>query len=233
MSPTSKKLATKTLSTVLLLLSLNAGAAQLVQGRPDDTLSASVAKGEPTLIRIEGHRIRRIFGAEGDFSVIADKESGSAYIQPSGDKGAFTVFVADDIGRTWKLLLGVTNGPVDSITIKGKGGDVGNKAAWRDQSRNKAIKRVIFALENDASDSDGSVVNKVIPLWSEARFVLLKEIDGAFKGEKYQLSNISNADMVIDERELYRRNVVAVSIEKPVIAPGETTMIYVVSEAEQ
>lgn len=213
-----------------LAASLEAQAAQVLSGRPDETLSASVSRAEPTLIRVDGQRIRRVFGAEGDFTVTPDKEAGTAYLKPMTDKQAFSVFVSDETGRTWKLLLSVVDGPSDSIVIKGMRETSGN-ATGRDVARNQAIKRVVLALESETEgDFDVRRSNEIVPLWKEAMFVLVKVVEGPLKGEKYLLTNTSDKPMVIDERELYRRGVVAISIEKPELRPAETTAVYVVSE---
>lgn len=214
----------------LLAASFETQAAQVLSGRPDETLSASVSRAEPTLIRVDGQRIRRVFGAEGDFTVTPDKDAGTAYIKPMTDKQAFSIFVSDETGRTWKLLLSVVDGPSDSIVIKGKRETSGN-APGRDVARNQAIKRVILSLDSEMEgDLETRKTNEIVPLWKEALFVLVKVVEGPLKGEKYSLTNVSGKPMFIDERELYRRGVVAVSIEKPELAPGETTAVYVVSE---
>lgn len=190
-----------------------------------------VSRSEPTLIRVDGQRIRRIFGAEDDFTVSSDKETGTAYLKPAQEKQAFTAFVADDAGRTWKLLLSVADGPSDSIIIKSTVGLAAVSRSGRDSSRLQAIKRVVLALESDRDVGvETRAVNEIVPLWQESMFVRVKVIDGPLSGEKYLLTNTSKALMVVDERELYRRGVVAVSVEKPHLAPAETTAIYVISE---
>lgn len=222
---------TRILSALLLLASLDAGAAQVLQGRPDDTLAASLSRSEPTLIRIEGHRIRRVFGAEGDFDVKADKDAGTAFVKPTTDKPALSAYVADDAGRTWKLLLSLTDGPADSIVIRGRAGESYGKRTGKDSARNLEIKRVVLALDGDGeTDMEVRAANELVPLWKEAMFVLVKVVQGPLKGEKYHLSNTSDKPMVIDERELYRRGVVAVSVEKAELKPAETTAVYVISE---
>lgn len=222
---------TRILSAILLLASLDAVAAQVLQGRPDDTLAASLSRSEPTLIRIEGHRIRRVFGAEGDFDVKADKDAGAAFVKPTTDKPAFSAYVADDAGRTWKLLLSLNDGPADSIVIKNRGGESAGKRPGKDSTRNLEIKRVVLALDADGeTDMESRTANELVPLWKEALFVLVKIVQGPLRGEKYQLSNASDKPMVIDERELYRRGVVAVSVEKSELKPAETTAVYVISE---
>ena len=219
------------LSTLLLLASLSANAAQVLVGKPDDTLSAAVSRAEPTLIRIDGHRVRRIFGAEGEFSITADKEAGTAYIKPSTDKPTISLFVSDETGRTWKLLLAVRDGPSDSITIRSRSLGSSATVQGKDSSRNQQIKRLLLALQSDSdAETDIRVINEIVPLWSEVLFVLTKVIEGPLKGERYQLTNTSSVSMVIDERELYRRRVVAISVAKPQLAPGQTTDVFVISE---
>ncbi|MDX9943163.1 MAG: type-F conjugative transfer system secretin TraK [Azonexus sp.] len=222
----------KILLIPLLVASFSASAAQVLVGKPDDTLSARVSRAEPTLIRIDGHRVRRIFGAEGEFAVTADKEAGTAYIKPSTDKSTLSLFVSDESGRTWKLLLSVIDGPSDSITIKSRSISGAVTAQGRDVPRNQLIKRVLLSLQSDGDgEFDFRVTNEIVPLWSEALFVLTKVIDGPLKGEKYQLTNTSANLMVLNERELYRRHVVAVSIAKPQLSPGESTDVFVLSES--
>ncbi len=219
------------LSTILLVASFSASAAQVLVGKPDDTLSAAVSRAEPTLIRIEGHRVRRIFGAEGEFSVTADKEAGTAYIKPSTDKPTLSLFVSDEVGRTWKLLLAVKDGPSDSITIKSRSLGSSDQPPSKDASRNQQIKRMLLALQSDTdTETETRATNEIVPLWSEVLFVVTKVIDGPLKGEKFHLTNTSSSPMVIDERELYRRKVVAISVAKPQLAPGQTTEVFVISE---
>ena len=205
----------------------------MLTGKPDETLSAVVSRSEPTLIRIDDQRIRRVFGTEGDFSVVADKDAGTVFIKPTTDKSAFSVFVADEAGRTWRLLLAVADGPSESILIKGRSAPASAKPAARSPSRVQAIKQTVLALESsdEADGVDVRETNELVPLWKEALFVLVKVVDAPLRGEKYMLTNVSDKPMVIDERELYRRGVLAVSVERPELKAGETTAVYVVSEA--
>jgi conjugal transfer pilus assembly protein TraK len=210
-----------------------ASATQILYGKPDDTLAANLSRVEPTLIRVDGHRIRHVFGAEGDFTVMPDKEAGTAYLKPMTDKPGFSAFVSDETGRTWKLLLSVVEGPSDSIVIKVKR-EAGGSYAGRDLPRNQAIKRVILALDADEEgDWEARTVNEVVPLWKEALFVLVKIVEGPLKGEKYRLTNTSDQPMIVDERELYRRGVVAISIEQPELGPGESTFVLVITESAE
>ncbi len=221
------------LSLLLASASLTANAGQYLEGSPDDGLTATVSRSEPNLIRIEGRKIRRIQGVEGEFQVNPDKDTGVAYIKPTTDKPVLSLFVADDAGRHWKLNLKVAEVPSETVVIRDRSRlRQDAKAFAADESRNAAIRRVLMALARDSEPEDMMVREtlEIVPLWNEARFVLVRTLEGALVGEKYQLTNASKIRMVIDERELYRRGVLAVMVESLELEPGEATQVMVVLE---
>ena len=112
MFQTSRKLPIGIFLATLLLMNSEASATQILRGKADDTLAASLSRVEPTLIRVDGHRIRHVFDAEGDFTVMPDKEAGTAYLKLMTDKPVFSAFVSDETGRTWKPRLSVIEGPL-------------------------------------------------------------------------------------------------------------------------
>jgi len=70
-------------------------------------------------------------------------------------------------------------------------------------------------------------------LWREARFVQVARYDvPGLVGEAYELTNISGQRMVIDERELYRPGVVSVSLRALQLAPGASTEVWIVRQAD-
>lgn len=208
-------------------------AGQYLEGSPDDGLTATISRGEPNLIRIEGRKIRRIQGVEGEFQVNPDKETGVAYLKPVTDKPMISLFVADDAGRHWKLNLKIEDVPAETVVIRDRS-RLRQEAMANgvDEPRNTAIRRVLLALSRDAEPEDMVVRDRleIVPLWNEARFVLVRTLEGSLVGEKYQLTNVSKTRMVIDERELYRRGVLAVMIEALELEPGEATQVFVVLE---
>jgi conjugal transfer pilus assembly protein TraK len=220
----------------VLLLSLNIGlasAAQYVIGKPDETLSASISRTDQTLIRIAGHKIRRLFGVEGTFTSTPDKEAGAIYIKPTTNVSVLTVHVSDENGRTWKLLLSVVNAPVDTIVIKEKNSlSVSLNQHGKNLPREDAIKEMLNALMSNKKDDANEYedTHDVTQLWKEAEFVRVKNIKGStLIGDKYQLTNTSNKVMIIDERELYRKGVVEVTVDKPNLQPGESSEVFVIS----
>ena len=221
------------LALCLVSASLASVAEQTLEGNPDEGLIATVSRSEPNLIRVEGRKIRRIQGVEGDFQVTPDKDSGVAYVKPAADKSFLTLFVADDAGRHWKLNLKVADVPAETIVIRDRSRLRQDARAFgTDEPRNTAIRRVLLALARDAEPEDMIAKDalEIVPLWNEARFVLVRTLEGTLIGEKYQLTNVSKNRMVIDERELYRRGVLAVMLESLELEPGESTRVMVVLE---
>jgi conjugal transfer pilus assembly protein TraK len=175
-----------------------------------------------------------MFGKDGDFEVTPDKGTGTAYVKPTTEEKAITAYATDETGRTWKFLLSVVDGPADTVVVKGKDAAKTGKSGGMgsDLARNQAIKRVLVALNaDDDSATEARPVNDLVPLWAEALFVRVKVVDGPLKGEKFKLTNTSDKAMVIDERELYRRGVVAVSVGTPALKPAETTDVFVILES--
>jgi len=217
-----------------LILSTNPDvyATQQLQGNPDETLHAVISRTDPTLIRIDGQSIVNIFGTKGEFTAEADGKTGAAYIKPLSDKNPISVFVTDESDQTWRLLLSVSDTPADTIVINSEKKKAPEPVFGKDMERNRAIKYMVLALKSPELVPDVEVrpTNRVVPLWGNALFMLTATAQGQYEGEKYRLTNTSAQPMVIDERELYRNGVVAISIERPTLNPGETSEVYVIRE---
>lgn len=205
-------------------------AAQHLKGSPDDVQVATLSRGEATMIKVEGGRVKRLFGAEGDYHATANQDTGTVFVRPTTDKQAFSVYVADEAGVTYRLLLSVSDVPADTIILhaRTRGPD---RKPFKDTARNQGIKGIVRALADEAHP-DLKTTNEVVPLWQESLFVLQRTIEnGEWRGEQYRLTNTSSSPMHIDERELYRPGVVAISVDRPTLAPGESALVYLVMEA--
>lgn len=233
MSANSGKQVNKISLALALISSLNAGVAGAVQilhqGSSTDAATATVSRNEPNMIRVEGRKIRRIHGAEGLFTVTPEKDTGVAWVKPTSDAPMMSIFITDDAGQHWKVLLKVEDIPAETIIIRGGRRMDKPDAIARNEPRNDALLRIIMSLY----DREGDSKNEIIPLWEGTRFVLVRTLDaGDLRGEAYLLTNTSDREIVMDEREFYRDGVQAVSVEQPVLGPNETTPVYVISEGQ-
>jgi hypothetical protein len=71
-----------------------------------------------------------------------------------------------------------------------------------------------------------------IPLWTEARLVRIGRYAGDRIGEVFELTNVSGAEMRLDEREFagLATHIQAVAIQAHTLAPGQSTRVYLVRE---
>lgn len=201
----------------------------------------NVSSTEQNRLAIDGHRIKKVVPREkGTLISIKDKDDGALYFTFSNpdDTGSQTLFVTDDASNTYQLLLQPRRVPSASIVVPAA--DAGrarsaSRATSRSSDYQAAIKQLVtdMASSGDAVPDDAVAINQVIPLWNEARLVLVARFPAdEFVGESYVLTNTSGSDMVIAEQELYRPGVAEVSVEQQTLAPGDSTHVYIVRERE-
>lgn len=221
------------------ITSNNAFATQIFENAiPDQKINAVVSAFDVTLVRIEGLKIKRVFGTEGDFFASPDKDTGAFFIRPTTIKPQFTAFVVDEANNIWQMNLTQKPIPSDPILIKPKDTffppDSKKDEIVKTLPRTKSIKELIFGMYYDPAEIGGKKIGEEIYLWKEAKFVLDYVVQyGSLKGERYVLTNKSNDVMNIDEREFYRNDVYAVSVLKLQLMPGESTYVVVVLAGEQ
>lgn len=219
------------LVSALLLNSIQSHAAQVIhQGSPTESTTAVVSRHEPNLITVDGRKIRRIYGAEGMFTVKPEPDTGAAWIKPISDKPMMSAYITDEDGQHYKLLLKVEDVPAETIIVKGRSVSSGpSLLSKKNEPRNDDILNTTIALFNGAGDSK----HDTIPLWKGTRFELVKVVElRGIRGETYILTNISDNQIIMDEREFYRNGVQSVTIESPTLEAGQSTRIFIVSEVE-
>ena len=227
-------------ATIALLAGCLVGpssAAQVLEGTPNDMLQGVLSRHEPNHVRIDGGmRLRKLHGIDKEFTPTVDEDTGTFFVKVNVDKPFLNIFAADDSGNHWRLFLKVKDVPAESLVIKPRGSEVGKGYAKntkaKTEPRNALIQKVLQAMSKNADLSDFSsvAVNEEVPLWKEATFLKVREMEGAVRGEKYRLTNITATQMVLDEKEFYRRCVIAVVVDKHDLAPGEGTNVTVVSD---
>jgi len=223
---------TNKICLVLALLgsSFQAGAAQiLLQASPTEPTTATVSRNEPNLFKVDGRKIKRIHGTEGMFTVTPEQDTGVAWLKPTTDKPLMSIFITDDTGQHYKLLLKVEDIPAETIIIRGSKGSAPQSRGIKNEPRNEEILGAIMALH----DGEGDPKSELVPLWKGVKFELVRTLDlRGLRGEAYKLTNTSDKQVVMDEREFYRDGVQAVSVEKLVLEAGDSTAVFVLSEGE-
>ncbi|VWC93485.1 TraK [Burkholderia contaminans] len=209
-----------------------------------DPREYTVSATEQNRLEIAGRAIKQVVPAhKGALAYVKDRKNGVFYFAfANGDAmGTETLFVIDDQGATYQLLLQPRRVPSANIIVP-SGGDgpvrsSGPRTTAASSAYQSAIKDLVYEMAAAQGDpvadpiASAVPVNQDVPLWKEARLTFqTKYVEDAFVGEQYTLTNVSGTDMVIAEQELYRPGVVVVAVEQQTLAPGDRTRVYIVRE---
>lgn len=230
------------LSAILLsLLAIEAGATQVVENADRGHVQVNISANEQNRLAVEGRRIANVVPSQkGVLSYQKDEALGAFYFTLSSDSpnhGTVTLFVSDDKGITYKLILVprpiageevILRPPTEKATLSNRAASDGRTVSYQ-----RRIKDLMLVMADDElKDSVETVaMNKDVPLWKEGRLVLMtKYMDGEMVGEKYRLTNVSPSEMLLVEQEMYRRGVRAIAVEHHTLMQGDGTDIYIVRE---
>lgn len=230
----------------LTVLATNAHSEIEVVGSESQVAEVAISRYEQNLIEIKDRKISSVIpSVNGSLAYQKDNTNGVLYFTLANPNflGTISVFVNDDEGERYKLILVPTQQAAQEIIIvpptrpldDGSSGVDSLDLKEKSGSYIYEIKRMMFDLgragngENTQDVMNKIVVNQKIPLWKQADLVLANRYDnGVLMGEEYYMTNITSKTLVIREQEFYRNNVLAVSVDKLNLEPNETTIVYVV-----
>jgi len=191
---------------------------------------------EMTRLSVKDSKIKRLDFLDGELEVQKNADLGDYLILPTSTSKPINVFVTTSTGRTHALILQPTDMPLETVVLLEPARD--DSEARAPSQRNDraaglevAVKRFVNAMARGEKlpEADVTKMSQEIALWKEAKFVLTERHSARnLVGEHYKLTNVSGLQMVLAEQELYRQGVVAVAIERLVLADGETTDIFIV-----
>ncbi|HEX7650841.1 MAG TPA: type-F conjugative transfer system secretin TraK [Noviherbaspirillum sp.] len=177
----------------------------------------------------------------GEIALECDRDKGEIYVRPVGNAAKPINLFVSSANATYTLLLRRSDTPSDTIVIRdrtprpidtnmssSRQGPLGPSA-----NPIRAMKVLLVAMASDRVPADIRVeeTNRLVPLWNEVRFSLMRTYEGrSLVGEKYLLTNISKQAMVLAEQEFDRADggVVGVAIDNLNLRPGDSTSVYVI-----
>lgn len=229
-----------------LLFALPTWALQKLEVKPDASATARIALKETSRIKVDGMPIVDVFGSvyspdntAGELMVAPDAASGELYVMPTAQAlpgKPINIFVKTE-KATYTLLLTPVDVPSETVILsdrlsraegQAEAQPTGEAPDWLRQIKNMMV------VLTGSSVPPGYLsvpVGKPVGLWQEARFLEVRRVShGRLAGSVFDLTNISAAPMVLDEREFFETGVLAIAIDKIQLAPSESTRVYVVRE---
>lgn len=190
--------------------------------------SAPAAKGGPAV------------NPAGEVVLECDRDKGEIYVKPVGTGSKPVNLFISTSHATYTLVLRRVDMPADTILIRDRtapapnGGTPGyGQRVGAPGNHVRSIKNLLAVMATDRQAPDVRVqdTRRQVQLWKEANFMLLRTYESrGLVGEKYMLTNTSQAPMVLAEQEFDREgtDVLAVSIESQNLRPGESTVVYII-----
>lgn len=180
---------------------------------------------------------------QGEFVLACDLAKGEIFVRPVGKSSKpINMFISTE-KATYTLLLRPADLPAQTITLVDK---TARKAApvrsaapqiGRAMPHVRALKEMLLVMSGarNADDISAEEVSQENHLWKEARLELVRQYSGrGMVGEQYQLTNVSDAVMVLAEQEFDRDDgaVLAVAIDNLNLRPGQQTTVNVIRTGE-
>ncbi|MET3631933.1 type-F conjugative transfer system secretin TraK [Burkholderia sp. 572] len=218
----------------MFVAAASAHAIQVVKGADRQAQQVSVSAAEYNVLSMSGGRSFSKIVPVVPGSVSWTQDGGKLWLMPANPTAlneSITVFVIDDAGTTYRLMLVPGPRPAEDIRIEPPAAR--STQALHASAFQRRVKLMMLAMAGGqgAPQLSYTSVETVVPLWKEALLTLVRQYsDSEFVGETYTLSNTSHRDMAIDERELYAPGVLAIAIENANLPAGASTIVYVVRQ---
>lgn len=208
------------------------------------TLFERVSREELNRLHVVDGRIKMMHFKTQELEVVKDEDSGQAFFTPKTDK-TISLFITTQAGTTFTLVLQpVPKMPAANVMVQ-EASTQPEAVASAQQTRlpstgaspmasmsyEQAISTLIYAAATNQvlPGVSEQAVNQAIPLWEQAAFVHIRTLSSAgLQLGEYRLTNTSKQPMRLVEQELYKPGVLAVAVEQHLLAPGESTPVFVV-----
>ncbi len=231
----------KIIVCLLIGMASVSSAEQIFQAKTGQTITATISSKDLTRVQVSGFPILKAYTAS-NVKVKKDTATGQLYILPYDIKGSFNLFIADTNGDTFNLAL---------TPSRHKGGDSivimpDKESLSRNLYKDKAVKgsstyeRTIMNLvqimylnmkEEDGIGYQVTEAQSEIPIWKKVKVVLVRNYNNqALNGYIYEVTNNGSDPILLTESEFYKSGILAVAIDSPSLAPGQTTRVFLVQE---
>lgn len=225
------------ISLLLVLTAQPVFALQLIEATEEGaTYHARFSRDEMTRLAIREGRIVSMHFPDGRLTVEKDDAGGYALLR-ARDDDPVSLVVTSSSGQTHSIFLTPEKMGMDTIIIREKptlaaGPRIQGAPDARADSQSRSVKRLMLAMARDEKVVRDFMVEPVgsdIDLWNEVHFHMADKYTGPdVVGYRFILTNVTGSPIRLGEQEFYKRGVVAVAIDRHILAPGEKTYVFVI-----
>ena len=217
-----------------------ASAAQKIEADTSSVIQIYASINDANIITLSGGSIESAWSTEDKVSLQANDDTGQAIFKPLST-AAFTLFVQSYAGNTYTLQVQPRHDIIGQTIILD---EFGQQDAELDRATNVvAFKNQVKRLLKDIESVDGvkklkgyqlKNINREIPLWAETKILhAVSWIQSGMIIDKFVLTNISEAVLIVEEREFSTilQHIRSVAIRKHRLKPAESTVFYTVRKS--
>lgn len=222
------------LALALFTLAGAAHAIQVVDAVDGATIHVKISTKDQTRLVVERGRIASLRVPKGQLRLSPDDETGQIFLTVAeGGTKPVSGFLTTESGQTYSVIFTPADLPAETVVFRPPTAVRAPQALLGKAGTpfERDIKRLHSVMTSDEAP-DGIEVRQIgedVVLWKEARMTLDKQFVMANAvGERFTVTNVSNAPLVLGEPEFYRRGVHTVSIDQLNLAPGVATRVYVI-----
>ncbi len=211
--------------------------------RAQATTVVDMAQGESQFVKVSGKDLNRIVVPQENPKVFTASQALDIKIEGNqvfvrAQEGLTTAelfIVANE--RAYSLILVSADIPAQTIVIRDPGEDGKKAASWeKEHDYVVTVKHLIKALAAETVPEGYEVIDPEPEgekyIVKSCSLALAKKYRGFhLSGLVFTLENPGKENVTFTENEFYQPGVLAVSIEKQTLLPGEKTRAYIVREA--
>ena len=206
------------------------------------TVQVDISQHQTTRIKFAHGHIREVTGniydqsanQAGDLVLKKDEVTGQIYVKPANPKDTkpINLFISTEHG-TYSIILQPRDIPLDTILFTEPRAKQQTARLPKVNGYERMVKQLMVSMANKIQPAgyEVQVAQLEVGLFAETRFRLVRRYVGAeFIAEVYELTNVSDAEIVFTETELYKKNVVGIAFDHVVLEPSDSTLVYLVKE---
>ena len=223
----------KLLALLLICLPALGYAEQRLVVRPGGNVTAHIASTSLNRIAVQGDRIASIKGSAGQFQLEKDLNLGQIFIQPNSpeDKTPIHIYLTTEQGNTYSMTLLSADMPAENITLVSTSNQ--NKLAnWDITAPYETVMVNIIKAMHHQAELEGFSLSPATKNNYKIEGLLVTHQDSylgdKLQGERYQIENVSEDEILLKNADFYKHDVRAISILTKKLPPQGKTSLYIV-----